>query len=219
MPLLAQEGQFMANVAGIVVNETGPNKLVAACIAFETEHGDITETFFIEKKDGTLNEFQVDALKKSLEWDGRDLFELESCVGRTVRITTAEEEYDGKRRMRVKWINHPDDQGGHVAKADPDTRKRLNNKLASKLRALSGGTTVKPPVKTPPTAASPAPTASTSTQDECWTQFCEWAQAKSLDEDGAQAEWFAVLDKAGVPEPKTPADWGKVKAVLEECPF
>jgi len=165
-----REGLFNAHPVQIGIDETGPNNLATCIINFKlyeelqpsgewadcsADNFDITGYFYLEKKDGSLNTITIDALKDALGWDGRDPFWLQETdlSQHAVQVRLAFEEYGGKTRLKVQYLNpFGSTAGGGVTKADDATRKAITNRLGSKLRATAG------PAQAPAKAASkPAP--------------------------------------------------------------
>ncbi len=151
-----REGLFNAYPVEIGIDETGPHKLATCIIRFRLyeefqasgewadcagENWEIVGYFYLEKKDGALNTVTIDALKAALGWDGRDPFWLQETdlSQHAVQVKLGFEEYGGKTRLRVQYLNPFGSTGvGGVSKADAATRRTIGNRLGSKLRALSG---------------------------------------------------------------------------------
>jgi len=236
--LPTREGLFNAYPAEIGIDETGPNHL-ATCIArfqlYEElqpsgewadcadEQWEITGYFYLEKKDGSLNTITIDALKAALGWDGRDPFWLQETdlSEHPVQVKLGFEEYGGKTRIKVQFLNpFGSTAGGGVSKADDATRRTISNRLGSKLRAMAGpaqtptkpaGPPKLPPAKpkvqpTPPPkapkteAAPPAEQADEAPRDpdastlgEAWAEFCSHCPAEKWDQAAVEAEWFRIL--------------------------
>ncbi len=166
--LPTREGLFNAHPVEIGIDETGPNKLATCIIRFKLyeelqasgewadcagEKWEITGYFYLEKKDGSLNTGTIDALKAALGWDGRDPFWLQETdlSEHAVQVKLGFEEYGGRTRLRVQYLNpFGSTGGGGVSKADDATRRTIGNRLGSKLRALSG------PVPAPTKPTKPA---------------------------------------------------------------
>jgi len=232
-----RDGRFKAAVAERGVGESGQNNLATFACEFklleELVNGEwlsldqdfeITGYFFLEKKDGSLNTSQIDALKRAFGWDGRDPFWLQDAdmADRIVQVKLAFEEYEGKQKIKVKYVDSEDATGGGVRKADDQVRKAVNTRLGSKFRALAGGTpapapkpagkpaapAARPAVKSAPPAAAPQG----ASVEQAWSVFAaacspEWTQAQ-LD-----AEWFRVLGElvpGKKPEQFTPVEWARV---------
>jgi hypothetical protein len=237
-----REGLFNAHPVQIGIDETGPNKLATCIINFKLyeelqpsgewadcagDNFDITGYFYLEKKDGALNSGTIDSLKDALGWDGRDPFWLQETdlSQHPVQVKLALEEYGGKTRMKVQYLNpFGSTGGGGVSKADDATRKSIANRLGSKLRATAGpaqapvkaagkptaGTTA--PVKLPPAkpkaqpaappAAAPTPVEApadpqASDMNGAWSAFC--AAYESMGPKGTpedrERQWFTILSK------------------------
>ncbi len=166
--LPTREGLFNAHPVEIGIDETGPNKLATCIIRFKlyeelqpsgewddcaSDNFEITGYFYVEKKDGSLNTVTIDALKAALGWDGRDPFWLQETdlSEHAVQVKLGFEEYGGKTRIKVQYLNPFGSTGaGGVTKADDATRRTIGNRLGSKLRALSG------PVPAPAKPTKPA---------------------------------------------------------------
>jgi len=151
-----REGLFNAHPVQIGIDETGPNNLATCIINFKlyeelqpsgeradcaADNFDICGYFYLEKKDGSLNTVTIDALKDALGWDGRDPFWLQETdlSQHPVQVKLALEEYGGKTRMKVQYLNpFGSTGGGGVTKADDATRRSITNRINSKLRALAG---------------------------------------------------------------------------------
>ena len=192
MPLLEVEDRtkFLANVSMSAVNETGPNNLITCVIEFnvvsdlsrgtDVEEGTyITSYQYLQKRDGNLNTFTIDALKDAFGWDGVDVDFLNNLDGMEAEITVDAEEYDGKVRSKVQFINPIDGGGGRGIEApDEATMRRIKNGLGSQLRAYSGGTPKpKPgkPDKAAPEKKAPAkkrtPPTKKLTIDDVWEEL------------------------------------------------
>lgn len=238
--LPSREGLFNAYPVEIGIDETGPNKLATCIIRFKLyeelqasgewadcadEKWEITGYFYLEKKDGSLNTVTIDALKAALGWDGRDPFWLQETdlAEHAVQVKLGFEEYGGKTRIKVQYLNpFGSTGGGGVTKADDATRRTIGNRLGSKLRALSGPAPAPakptkptappklPPAKpkaqptAPPTAPAPKPEPAlqpaeaprdpaSATMDEAWAEFCKSCPPPKWDQAAVEGEWFRIL--------------------------
>lgn len=249
--MINRAGTFRAGIAAVGVVEDGPNKLCCAMIRYaiieeavngewqdiRAEQAEITGWHYLEEKrlddkknvvGKDLNPRTIDTLKTALGWPGGDPYWLEdtdlSAV--IVQLVLAFESYDGKDRLKVKWLNQDGYQGGggiEVAKADPATRRAIQTRLGAKLRALSGGTPANapkpagapkapaprgapPPAAKPP--APPTPPAAGCTREDAWQALCA---ARPSDAEG----WWASMLTEAVPGKAeaefTPEDWAKVR--------
>ncbi len=233
-----REGLFHAYPASIGIDEIGDHKLATCVINFslfeemidgqwqscEDESLDITGWFFLEKKDGSVNSATIDSLKAALGWDGRDMFWLQDTdlSQQPVQVRLAFEEYQGKNRIKVKFLNpYGAAPTGGVTKADEGKRRALSARLGAKFRALAGGTPApapKPAGKPTPPAKSPAPPAKKpvpeSTMQAAWAAFSmsckpDWSK------EHIESEWFRILGEmfpGKKVEDLTPADWGVMLA-------
>lgn len=162
-----REGRFKASITEHGLAETGPNRLATFICKFgltsELAGGewiavddqlDITGYFYLEKKDGSINTVTVEQLKSAFGWDGRDPLWLQDSDfgGLTVQVKLEFEMYDGKQKLKVRYVDAEDAGPGGVPKADDSTRKSLSTRLGSKLRALAGGS----PAPAPKPAGRPA---------------------------------------------------------------
>ena len=134
-----REGLFHGYPAEIGIDETGPNNLATCIIRFDLyeelqasgewadcadEKWEITRYFYLECRDGSLNEITLDSLKNSLGWDGRDPFWLQETdlSEHAVQVKLGFEQYNDKTRLRVQYLNPHGSMGGGISKAD-DTKK------------------------------------------------------------------------------------------------
>jgi hypothetical protein len=95
-----------------------------------------------------LNQFNVDALKEALGWDGMSFASLSSgdWSQTDVQVTLEEEEYEGKVQIKVKYIN-PRDWEPRGIQADPQAIAAADQQFGAMLRALGPN----------PRAAKPGP--------------------------------------------------------------
>ena len=158
-----REGLFHAHPVAIGVGETREKKLVQVVIQYRLfeelldgqwtdcagEHMEITGYHILEKKDRSLNESTIEALKTALGWDGRDPFWLqdsaETLSQQPVQVKLAMEEYNGQQSLKVAFLNPYGSRIGGVPKADDDFRRSVSNRLGAKFRAHAGGTPANPP--------------------------------------------------------------------------
>lgn len=233
-----RDGRFLASLLERGVSESGPNKLVTFTARFrlvyeyadgdwqECEDMEITGYFYLEKTDGSLNTYTIEKLKQALGWDGRDPFWLEDAEldeDLLVQLTLGHEEYEGKSRLKIKWIDARDAQPSGVKRSDDSARRAISNRIGAKFRAHAGGT---PRPAPPPTTKKPAPTKAkrpskppaasapprASTMDEAWAIFVETCP-ESMDDAARETQWFKILGELvphKSPEQFTADDWQKV---------
>jgi len=247
-----REGLFNACPVEIGVDETGPNKLTTCIINFRLyeelqpsgewtdcadEQLEVRGYLYLEKKDGSLNTITIDSLKSALGWDGRDPFWLQETdlSQHAVQVKLAFEEYNGKTRLKVQYLNpYGSTGGGGVSKADAPTRKSITNRLGPKLRALAGPAQPAPakpaaPPKLPParpkapTAPPPAPAAAEPSEpnsgDECsmaaaWDEFIKHCDGEGWDQEAVEKEWFRILAElfpGKQPDELAPAEWATMR--------
>lgn len=110
--------------------------------------------FYIIKRDGSINEEPVAQLVESLGWN-KDLTETKNPPSdRTVQITIKGEEYKGKQRFKVAWMN-PEHFSPQPKFSSNDEVKSLQNRYGSLLRAVP--TMINPPQAPPPEPFNQAP--------------------------------------------------------------
>ena len=236
--LPTREGLFNAYPVEIGIDETGPNNLATCIIRLRLceelqpsgewadcsdENFDITGYFYLEKKDGSLNAVTIDSLKAALGWDGRDPFWLQetNLSQHAVQVKLSFEEYGGKTRIKVQYLNpFGSTGGGGVTKADEMTRRSIANRLGPKLRATAGPAQApkpsgppkpplakpkalaKPAAPSPPPDPQPAPPAEpaepprdpqAATMEEAWAEFVGHCPPPKWDQASTEAEWFRIL--------------------------
>ena len=240
-----REGRFKAAVGDHGVAETGPNRLATFVCQYRPvselvngEWVDVAEDFeisgyhYLEKKDGSINQVTVDSLKAAFGWDGRDPFWLQDgdLDGLVVQIKLGFEDYNGKQRIKVQFVDAEDASPRDVPKADDGSRRSINTRLGAKFRALAGGSPAPAPKPTaarpaparpsaPAASAPPAETASAqATMQEAWAAFvphCVDRDGKPLSQEDAEGEWFHVLGQlfpGRQPDDLSPADWAVMRA-------
>lgn len=245
MPMPNRDGRFRAEVKDAGITESGKNKLATVQIRLslideqaggewknvEREGMEITAYCYLERKGGSVNTRTVESLRESFpEWDGADLAYWDRSAGQMCQVTLGYEQYDGKDRLKVQWINPYDSTpGGDMKKAGPEERRSIANRLGAKLRAMSSGSPVPPrpaPTKPAPSAPPSRPKTQeddprgpiTSTEEKCWELFQN--KNEKLPEAEQGAAWFKFLkDNVGKDENLTPQDWGKISCLLDEIPF
>ncbi len=242
-----REGLFNAYPADIGIDETGPNNLTTSIIGFRLyeelqpsgewadcsdENFQITGYFYLEKRDGSLNSITIDSLKAALGWDGRDPFWLQETdlSEHPVQVKLAFEQYDGKTRLKVQYLNpYGSTGGGGITKADESTKTAIRNRIGSKLRAHSGpaqpaapkpASQPKPPPAKPKTAPPVPPTAPEAdpapegTMDEAWTEFTKACDGEKWTQDAIEKEWFRVIAElfpGKQPDELTAAEWATMR--------
>jgi len=249
-----REGLFNAYPAEVGVDETGPNKLATCIIKFKlyeelqasgewadcaADNYEITAYLYLEKRDGSLNTITLDSLKSALGWDGRDPFWLQDTdlSQHAVQLKLAFEEYNGKTRLKVQYLNPFGSTGaGGVTKADGAAKTAIRNRLGSKLRAIAGPAqpaTAKsaappklppakpkaPPASAPPSAPAPAPApepeaSDEATMEQAWEEFAKHCDGEKWTQEAVEKEWFRILGElfpGKQPDELAPAEWAVMR--------
>lgn len=122
-----------------------------------TDAGDLKTTtsfmYFTEKAiqytEENLRTLGWDPIKNS--WQIDDMIATNAIIGARVQLVLEEEEYEGKRRIRVKFINA---LGGKLKGIEPKAASDFTRTLQKRL-----GVSAKPKTMATATAAKPAPRA------------------------------------------------------------
>lgn len=231
MPMPDQPGRYRAEVIDAVAGEH-KNGLAQIVLRFRlieewtgTEWGqppagqEITAYQFLEKKNGSVNEYAMDSLMESFGWDGTDPFWFEDNLEELpqVQITLDYEKYQGQDRLRVKWINPFDYEGPGVQRADTDDRRALMDRIGSQLRAYAGGGAIETPQRRS-AGGPPAPTISAG--DQIWDEFTARCALMSISDADRNRFWSACLQKVcdhDNAELVKAEQWPEIRAALEEC--
>ena len=257
MPLANRAGRFRAQVLDQGFSETGPNKLVTFIPRFRLieeaaddewrdvseEAMEITAYVYLERRDHAVNDVALKQLIEAFGWDGRDAFWLEDqrplidC-----QVTLDFEEYQGRRRLKVQWINAFDSEPTGIQHSTEDQRKQIRARLGSKLRSMAGGAPAAKPAARPQTAtpatAPPAPArapapptapqpqpdgeARPSTMNEAWDVFYSKAQKLKLQEKQIGDCWYRAIERVSGGQDATkvtPEQWAAIAMKGPELPF
>jgi hypothetical protein len=180
----------------------------------------IIARFNLIQKNGQPNEINVRALKDSLGWDGLSFSNLqrEDWNGTECQLVIDEEEYEGKKQLKVQYINPRDYKPGKLEKADTQVIQSLDSKYGSLLRALSG--------RKSNGAPSVAPTSQVIGKDVAWSAFNRLVDDYGKDNPGdawskqRRIDTFRdlVRESADGKDPNAlgPADWARIKAEIEK---
>lgn len=165
-------GTYIAKPSEWTAAENGPNNLLTFICRFDllnhwngTEWIDVADQmfevtgyFYLQMTNGQINTRTVDNLRKSLGWDGRSIQSLSDGAWKEieVQLVVEQEDYKGKKQVKVKWINPRDSMPGGpgIEKTDPAIVKSFDAKFGPALRALAGNAPPKPNIAAPP-ALSP----------------------------------------------------------------
>jgi len=236
-----RDGRFHAWPIAIAVDEMGADKLAVVKIQFAiTEeftggaYADVSEErmeivgfFFLERKDGTLNEKTIESLKEVFGWDGRDPFWLQDSAAALaeipVQIILDWETWNNQQRIKLQWLNpYGSTGGGDVVQAGDEKRRAIGSRLGSKLRAFAGGALANAPAPTgrpqaPRSTSRPAPpAASKSTAPPPTTPPPATPRAAAQPEPPAEPEALPTPPAAPDGDSTMEAVWGAFTAKLEE---
>lgn len=90
------------------------------------------------KKDGNPNESGIGQLERALGWDGKDFaFLTQQFAGHEVQVTVGSDTYNGVTKLKVKWLDNVDAEGGALKSLDQTGIQALNAKFGAKLRAIA----------------------------------------------------------------------------------
>lgn len=167
---IAQTGTFRGPIVSFGLNKAESGAVGVAITAMADEcFGDgewhdwrgheieASGTIWIVKKDGKLNERQVQDLISCAGWDG----DLRSIANGTweptsIQYQVQEDEYRGEVQYRIAWLRAYDSTpgGGNV---DSSEAASLQQQFGSKLRALAGNSkrNAQPPSGRPAKPAAP----------------------------------------------------------------
>lgn len=144
-----REGKYIAYPAEIIINETGRPPKATVTIRFAVTQylsaigpaedvpsaTEITGYFYLEDNSGAANAFTVKALTEALGWDGVDTDRLLDPIINTtpVQIVVMAEEYGGKTRMKVKYLNPASGGGAQVERPTPEKQQSIRDRMRAKL--------------------------------------------------------------------------------------
>jgi hypothetical protein len=224
-----QEGTYTATGKALSITETEKGAIMLN-FTFALDDGTVIPARqCLVQKDGTISEITLRMLRECFGFTGPDPFELADnpeLLAKPVELVVAIEEYEGKQRSVVKYINPP---GGGTGTGKPVDRNQFKQRFGTKLRAMTGGSpaaTPKPAAPKPPTPpAAPAatkttapkkPTAGPSTMEEAWGVFCN--ENTGIDEQELYRRWDVLLTKIKPNHGNnlTPEEWGQAKAMAED---
>lgn len=154
MPLITDAGTHDVTVKAVAIDVPTDGKAPSVVLTFATEDGrEITSWNYLTQtkrpgQERSAFEITLKTLREVFAFDG-DFGEIEvQTIGKECTIVTEVEHYNGKDRLKVKWINR---RGGAVAVTPPPA-----NFLASLSAAAKR---VPVPANMPKPAPRPAPKA------------------------------------------------------------
>jgi hypothetical protein len=104
-------GRYRATMREIRIGKS-KGGAVQAEIVYDTPLGAITGWHYLTRNTGERNTRQCESFVE-LGWDGESLIGLSDLAGEECQIKVAEEEYQGKKSMRVQFVDAP--SGGTTA--------------------------------------------------------------------------------------------------------
>lgn len=141
---LIQEGRHRARCFGHELSYSSNKGTPTVALGFRMSEGDVDQgrviTAFRYPTDAAL-EYCVKDLR-TCGWQGDDMGAMDDAelAANEVELVVEHEEYDGKLRAKVKWINP---LGGGMIKSetpmDEKQKRDFGRAMAAKVRALSGG--------------------------------------------------------------------------------
>jgi hypothetical protein len=156
----------------------------------------VTGFFYLTQNNGNeLNKRTVQNLREVLGWVGGANELANGEYGNIeVQVTIEFENFDGKSRPKVKWLNPRDYEGPGGAENDLNAIQNLDAKYGPQLRALTAATT---------TTLKPKEDANKIAAQTCWERFRASAPAGATKEDIA-AQWKkSIAVYFGTKDPKT----------------
>jgi hypothetical protein len=150
------------------------------------------------------NPYWIQFMNPDVASDSRE----RDLTGIKFNIVVEAEEYQGKTRAKVKWINPLGSSGGWVPK--PADRNSVLAKYGSQFRALGGTPAPSRPPTAPPIKKAPPvpPVGPTATMEQAWEECCK------NNTSNAEAVWgqqMAALFPGKTNSDLTPHEWGKLK--------
>lgn len=168
--------------------------------------------FYPVDKEGNANAKTIKSIKDALGWSGTSLVELnDSDYSQSeVQITVDVEEYQGKQKMKVKWLNPRDYVGGGVGKGDPEKVKGFDARFGAKLRAISGAA---PSNGNGNGAAKPQPSPADIAKAKAWKAYAaKWPNTPTDEVQEGFRQRFRKYFPGRKPELVTSADWAQFQA-------
>lgn len=167
--LLNREGQFMAMPMSWGLQDSKQSKSIALAITYkilaqladgewqdwsEFEDHEITGYHYIVKANGETNAATIEQLVKAGVWDGSLDLRMGPPEARC-QITVAGEEYNGKTRLKVQWVNHADYVPGPKT-VDDMTARDIAARYGAQVRAIAAAARPQAGAKKPAPPAQPA---------------------------------------------------------------
>lgn len=143
---IEQAGKYLARAIPDTVNfgeSSNNNEQVAVSFDFLDGNGDATGdrmTWFGSLAEGKAQDITIEALRNAgARLDG-SIFDLEGLGSVEVELVVDWNEYNGKRNLRINWVNAAGGQRfTFKTQLDDKGKKALDAKLKAKLGAKLGG--------------------------------------------------------------------------------
>ena len=207
MPMPTDAGTYLAEATTAELTVSGPSDLATILVQYlligirdRDQDGwiDITADgleirgyHYLEKKDGSINAFTLDALKEAFEWDGIDVMDLVNGDLPDCHLVIESENYQGVNRLKIKYLNHKDGKQSEIQPADPVKVKAALARISPKLRARSSG---KPVEKTIPPKQNKMSERQVA-QEEAWGVYYQAGVAKDMSEEQIVRSWQVLIER------------------------
>lgn len=216
------DGTYAARPKAASVYEGKSGALILALVHAFEGGGEIKSYHALTTRDGAINTRTVEDLKKWSGWDGSDpyWFMDTDLTGIDVELVIENEEYEGRRSPKVKWVNRPG-SGSGTGLPDASDRRAVLAKYGAKFRAVAGPVAVSarapsnpPPPTAPVRPPAAAPRKTEATQSSAWARLSELGAGMGRPE--LEALWFTCVDSTGMDQADmTPDGWAKVTEAVE----
>jgi hypothetical protein len=113
-------------------------------------------SWWVVKRDGSVNQPAVEQLASCLGWTGRLSDVGGDAPEIVVQITVKEETFEGKTRIKATWMN-PEDYVPEGIGASDDEVREIEARFGSLLRAAASGAAKAKPKEPPPPQEGPPP--------------------------------------------------------------
>ena len=155
MPLIKESGRYTATAKTVDLGQSAEKGTPYVSILFETEQGEDL-TAFLYLSDAAL-ERTVRTLREVFGFNDDFGTVKEQVTGKQASIVVEAEEYEGKSRMKVKWINTVGGGSGKPLENASTLLAQLSAKAKRIPAAAPAATRTAAPTARPAPAAKPAP--------------------------------------------------------------
>lgn len=163
MPTIQNPDRYAVTVKSAEFGET-KNGTPFLSLGFSTETDETIVGYLYLSEKALAN--SVKTLRDAFGFDGNFETVIEQVVSKPCSITVELDDYEGKERLRVKWINGP--RSSKPIDNQAEFLKALSAKAARipKEASRSGTAPAKAPAKAAPAPAKAAPKAAAKSDDE-----------------------------------------------------